>query len=47
MNTEEYIPKTYREMFGATLQALRHDDEFMKHQKWMKYMSCNYQYSQI
>nr|CAI5845101.1 unnamed protein product [Callosobruchus analis] len=45
MNTEEYIPISYRNIFGATLQALRHEDEFIKHQKWMKYMSCNYQYS--
>nr|CAH7734619.1 unnamed protein product [Callosobruchus chinensis] len=45
MNTEEYVPISYRNIFGATLQALRHEDEFIKHQKWMKYMSCNYQYS--
>ncbi|VEN56557.1 unnamed protein product [Callosobruchus maculatus] len=43
MNTEEYIPISYRNIFGATLQALRHEDEFIKHQKWMKYMSCNYE----
>ncbi|KAJ8977316.1 hypothetical protein NQ317_009334 [Molorchus minor] len=39
MNTGETIPADYRNLFGLTLQALRHDDEFTKNLRWMKYLS--------
>ncbi|KAJ8929922.1 hypothetical protein NQ314_017331 [Rhamnusium bicolor] len=40
MNSEETVPNEYRNIFGMTLQSMRHDDEFIKKSRWMKYLSC-------
>lgn len=40
MNTEQIVPGLYRKYFGKTLQALRHNNEFVKNNNWMKYIHC-------
>ncbi|KAJ8924352.1 hypothetical protein NQ315_007148 [Exocentrus adspersus] len=39
MNTEETVPSEYKNLFGLTLWCLRHDEEFIKNFRWMKYLS--------
>ncbi|CAH0551491.1 unnamed protein product [Brassicogethes aeneus] len=41
INSEEYIPKKYRDIFGITLQCFRHHNEFTKNLKWMKWMKLD------
>ncbi|CAG9862911.1 unnamed protein product [Phyllotreta striolata] len=40
MNTEESVPKTYRRLFGVCLQSLKHNDEFLNKQRWLKLLNC-------
>ncbi|XP_028147022.2 focadhesin [Diabrotica virgifera virgifera] len=39
LNMEATVPTEYRKLFGLCLQALKHNEEFIKNQKCMKYLN--------
>ncbi|XP_057669101.1 focadhesin isoform X2 [Diorhabda carinulata] len=41
MNAEETISKDYRNLFGRCLQALKHNEDFTKNDKFLKYISSS------
>ncbi|CAG9764402.1 unnamed protein product [Ceutorhynchus assimilis] len=43
MNTTDTVPKTYRTIFAWALCSLRHQEEFSKSSRWMKYLDCELQ----
>jgi len=38
MNLSDSITETYRRIFGWTLCGLRHEDEFAKSSRWLRFL---------